>query len=208
MSAFVSSGIKILIFIASSIYEINSFAQADCHKVDQVTYFNVVKNGYTLDFSWGTASGVNSLDFIIETSRSAETWTVLDYLKGNNALEYSLKGLIPKWSSAYYRLKVEDGGEEYTYSKPVKVTMYYRDLEDLVVYPNTLLPNTNIKLKFNKEISRGSKVSVFTINGVHQFDQVLQKDTEVIELLPLEEGNYFIEIIDAPDVLRMKIVVK
>lgn len=204
---------KILVFLVPLFFIISAFSIAYSKGSfsafnDQVVYFNVIKSGYTLDFKWATSPDVHIFNFTVETSQSAEIWTPLNHLKAGRAKEYSLKGLTPKWSTAYYRLKVTDVNGNHSYTKPVKVSLYYRNLDDLMVYPNPLSSNAQTKLKFSRKLLRGSKISVFSINGVHQFDQVLQKDTEIIELPPLEAGNYFIEIVDASDVLRLKIAVK
>lgn len=215
MSAYASEFGKVFVFLISPFFVIHVFAHTITGSEvfhdpsnDQVIYFNVQKNGYTLDFKWGTSPDAYVFDFTIETSKSTEVWAPLNNIRASEAREYRLKGLTPKWSTAYYRLKIRDTKGKYSYTKPVKVSLYYRDLDNLTVYPNPLSSNVSTKLKFSRQILRGSKVSVFSINGIHQFDHVIQKDTDIIELPPLEAGNYFIEIADASEVQRLKVAVK
>ncbi|UII30362.1 T9SS type A sorting domain-containing protein [Fulvivirga ulvae] len=215
MSSFVFIIRKILIFLIPSFFVFISFAHTTSFPErvsnpfsDLVVYFNVAKNGYTLDFKWTTSPDADIRDFTIETCQSDDSWTTLDHIKASDAREYCMKSLAPKWSTAYYRLKIIDAKGGYSYTKPVKISMYYRNLDDIMVYPNPLSSNVNTKLKFNRIMLSGTKISVFSTNGVQLSDQVLQKDTEIIELPPLEAGNYFIEIVDTAEVLRLKIAVK
>lgn len=216
MSAIVFRGKIILIFLFATAFTVNIFSKASFIYnlsdpfADQVLYFKVVKKGYTLDFNWATSPNADAIEFTVESSKSAEVWEPLRkvIVDRQSTTRYSLNGLTPKWSTAYYRLKVTDSKGEFFYTKPIKISMYYRDLDNVMVYPNPLVSNAPVKLKFNRPILNGSKISVYSINGKHQFDQVINETTETIELPPLDAGNYLIEIIGASDVSRVKVVVK
>jgi hypothetical protein len=132
----------------------------------ELIFFNAqLKNG-KVDLSWATQTERNNKEFVIERSKNAIDFEVVNVIKGAGnsmvKLNYSSIDTKPFSGVSYYRLKQVDFSGDLSYS-PIAVIVNNDDNKKVIIYPNPSNGNVAINLVGFKSID--AVVNVFDESG-------------------------------------------
>lgn len=161
---------------------------------------NVIK------FNWTTLSEKNNDFFTLEKSEDAETWTIVQKLKGagNSSRKISYQTVDEKYSSGihYYRLKQTDYDGTYNYSDIIWVNVEDKN-KTLVV---NLFPNPfNSELQVETNSDHKKQIQVTSSSGEMILNKSFTEKT-ILELSQFPSGMYFLEVTDGTHQSHQKIV--
>lgn len=149
---------------------------------------------------WETAVENNSSKFIIERSTdNINFYTVgsMPTTGSSNGNLYS-KEFIQPIGIAYYRLKIQYTNGTYDYSSSVSSNNKCNEIEYMRVYPNPVVNNENLNLRFTTSYNGLAELMIFKNNGQRVFKNTVQVKTGVndmkIEVKNLINGTYFINL--------------
>jgi hypothetical protein len=150
---------------------------------------------------WETSSENNSSSFILEQSsddihfHTITTIPIKGSIKGNI---YS-KEIIQPIGISYYRLKIMHANGTFEYSLSDSMNNKCNEIEYMKVYPNPVVKNENINLRFTTSYNGIAQLMIFRNNG----QKIFSKDVQVkpgtnnlkVEIKNLINGTYFINLL-------------
>jgi hypothetical protein len=150
---------------------------------------------------WATSIENNSSIFIIEQSEDNINFRTISSLAtsgSSNGSRYA-KEVPQPFGIAYYRLKIQHANGTYEYSTAISVNNTCHGLENMRVYPNPVVDNEKINLRFATSYEGSAELVIVSNTG----QQVLKKYVQVksqnnlltIDINHLIHGAYFINII-------------
>lgn len=167
--------------------------------------FRAIRTGKTAGLFWNTASENNSKGFNIEKSADGITYQLLDFVatkaaggNSSNGLNYFYEDKKPLMSANYYRIKLLDLDDKFSYSKTALVRFNTSGSFFINnVYPKPALSTLHVAMEAGK-ITNGSLLitdlsgKVFT-----QKSLVLNKGNNLVTLdvSSLAKGIYVLKII-------------
>jgi len=120
--------------------------------------------------TWSTASEKNSDRFEVQHSITGKVWKDLGVVaaKGESAaiLNYSFPHLDVARGSNYYRLKMIDKDQTYTYSRIRSIE--FLPLVSLVMYPNPTINNLTLRVE---DIEKVQRIQLIDMSGNSLYDQ-------------------------------------
>lgn len=144
--------------------------------------------------SWSTTEEMNSDFFQIEKSLSGTDWYTVgrqkSYGESRSIKEYHFTDTRPYGNLSYYRLKIVDLDQTFTYSPIRAVNGKSSQSPSMIVFPNPAKRRLTISVC---EITSVEKVVLVNTSGiiVHQQSDLT---TEVLHLPALPEGLYVIRV--------------
>ena len=147
---------------------------------------------------WETYSEINISNFELEVSTDAEHWNKINVqqAKGssNGIGQYSYMDSNPSTGINYYRLKITEKDNSFTYSE-IKVVNFGLGLASLVVYPNPANNYITIELS-------GAEDTLFSLDIINMLGQEVTAFSSVrglslgllINLDEYSDGMYLIEV--------------
>ena len=157
--------------------------------------FNAERNGTSVNLTWKTEQELNSRGYEIQRSSdniNFETIGIVASKSANSSIAqyYSFTDNTNSFSEmSYYRLKMVDLDETFTYSyvRTVKGSGFK---SEIVLFPNPASSNEKITIG---NISEPSKIMVFDNTG--RLIQQTSTTSTSIDLNNLQKGNYFVKIL-------------
>jgi uncharacterized repeat protein (TIGR01451 family) len=158
------------------------------------------------EVKWYTVAEENTSNFIIERSIDGKTFDVIGSLKSkgntNNRTEYLFEDNLASLDiekSIYYRIKMIDIDNKYSYSNTIKLTKLNSNTNKLVIFPNPF--KEKLAIKFMSSETSEIEIKLKDLNGKtikQQRSQVGKgyNDFSINELEDLSSGQYFIIITD------------
>lgn len=139
--------------------------------------------------NWTLDSKFNIKTIIIEKSFDAQKWLKVDAvaINENNNYSYIDKNLTQS-SKIYYRLKMVDYDESFTYSNIVTLTN--QKTAEIMIYPNPTVDIINIK----NNNSVNNTIEIYNTLGLLVKQQ--KSDANYVDVHDLPRGNYFLMIKD------------
>lgn len=140
---------------------------------------------------WLTAEEENTSHFEIQRSADAKTWTALPELVpagGEGSHQYSAIDSKPLSGINYYRLRMMDLDQKFTYSRVVSVDFSKTGLEPVVLYPNP----TAGKLLIRASNRKWKDVRLFSTSGAQIYAS--GKMTHSLDLSQFAAGAYWVTI--------------
>jgi hypothetical protein len=100
---------------------------------------------------------------------------------------------------SYYRLKIEQASGLFEYSKTDSLINKCNEIEYMRVFPNPVVSDQNINLRFTTSYTGIAQMMIFKMNG----QKILSKSVQVksgtneisIEIKNLISGSYFINLL-------------
>ena len=149
---------------------------------------------------WETSSESTSSIFIVEKSidkidfQPIETVSTIN-LSGGNVYT---REIVQPLGMTYYRLGIKQANGEIEYSKVDSIKNKCNEIEYMLVYPNPVVGNQHLNLRFTTTYNGVAQLIIFKING----QKVLNKSVQVksginemkIDLSNLINGTYFINL--------------
>lgn len=163
--------------------------------------FTSQKNGNEISLSWITGDENNCKNFIVEKSYDGINFEKIGLVNAKNNLinNYNfldnINYLITENSTFFYRLKMVDVDNSFTYSKIIKVLLTLKNNLNVNIYPNPV--SSNIYL--NIHIAQFAKdINGYFYNDLGQllFTQKLKNGLNQISINNLNKGIYHILILD------------
>ncbi|WP_353718746.1 T9SS type A sorting domain-containing protein [Dyadobacter sp. 676] len=145
--------------------------------------FKVSKEGSTASLNWQTTEETNSKVFEVQRSADGKKWTAIGtrQAKGesNVLVTYSFTDDRPLGGRSFYRLKMIDFDDTFTYSRIQSIN--FADEISIEIYPNPAAEKVNIKAN---DLSGISQVEIVAASGVkvYQSDKVLSGSIDVKHL--------------------------
>jgi hypothetical protein len=161
---------------------------------------------------WETANEKNVSHFEIEKShdKSNFVYTGKTIAKGNTAMNnlYDFIDTNPYDGSNYYRLKIMDIDQQYTYSNVILIQKNVLNTSIAAMYPNPAFNMINIDLNIAKTEKTSIQLLDMTGRLVREFNVTLEKGfaTHSIDLASIAKGQYMIRIPLSNTVLLSKFI--
>jgi hypothetical protein len=150
--------------------------------------------------TWATASEKNTNYFYVERSTDATNWEKIIQVKAaensNRTLYYETDDNEPIYGTSYYRLKIIDLDNSFSYS-PIK-SIYRTKKEAFVIfYPNPTIGILNLSSSYT---SGEIKYKIFDVTGKELSVNITNQTNDKItfDFSNLAKGLYFINV-TAPD---------
>lgn len=150
---------------------------------------------------WETSGENSSSNFIIEQSMDKIHFRSISSMSttGSPGGNIYTKEIVQPIGIAYYRLKIEQVNGSYEYSDIDSLINKCNEIEYLRVYPNPVVGNQNINLRFTTSYVGIAQLMIFKLNG----QKILSKSVQVtsginemsIEIKNLINGSYFINLL-------------
>ncbi len=143
---------------------------------------------------WKTANEVNTKEFIIEKSIDGQNFTKIATVpaKSNGAGNYSYNENEKLLSRVYYRLKMIDNDDSFTYSHIISLSDH--ETNTLAIYPNPV--NTSFTIVFTDKNLLQTKASLIDIQGKKIKQFVLNNFQQQIDFNNFPGGVYFLQFTD------------
>ncbi|MFH1321979.1 MAG: T9SS type A sorting domain-containing protein [Bacteroidota bacterium] len=184
--------------------------------------FNAVCNDGITQINWSTASESNNDYFTVEKAINPQgfenpvglvlNWETVTYVAGagnsNQTIQYSLIDYEPYGGISYYRLKQTDFDGMYDYSHLSKVECIHDKNDELIIYPNPVKNELNIKCDFLaksgakmsiQEIASQKETPLFKIYDAYgkQIKSVeIKGEYTKINATNISEGIYFWQLVN------------
>jgi hypothetical protein len=170
--------------------------KAECFELPVIlSEFKVRKQEQTVLISWKTTREINSDRFEIERStdpkNSFEKIATVKSHDTESGAQYQFEdNQLPQAESVYYRLKMIDQDETFSYSKiqSVKAEQYIVT----EIYPNPTSDYINIKTSNWKNVQ---SFNILDMNGTSVLNFTGSHLSSKIDISKLKSGNYLIDII-------------
>jgi hypothetical protein len=141
---------------------------------------------------WATTSETNSSHFEIERSVDARQWETVGRMgaaeNANKRITYDFTDHQPPYGSIYYRLKMVDLDETFTYSQIRSLSM---GRAMLTLYPNPVVGKMRIN---DANSARISKVVIYSKTGTVVYSKEGPVSHE-IDLSGLQTGAYLVTLV-------------
>ena len=167
-------------------------------------------NSGNTELKWETANEINVSHFEIEKSHDKLNfiYTGKTIAKGNTAMNnlYDFIDTNPYEGSNYYRLKIMDIDQQYTYSNVIMIQKNVLNTSIAAVYPNPASNMIHIDLNIAKTEKTNIQVLDMTGRLVREFNVTLEKgfSTHQLDLASIANGQYMIRIPISNSVLLSK----
>ena len=150
---------------------------------------------------WETTSENASSKFIVEQSTDNINFHSIASLSTTNSSGGNLytKEIVQPIGMSYYRLKIEQANGLIEYSKTDSLINKCNEIQYMRVFPNPVVSDQNINLRFTTSYTGIAQVMIFKMNG----QKILSKSVQVksganemkIEIKNLINGSYFINLL-------------
>ena len=168
--------------------------------VELIHFTAVPVNNEVVDVDWVTGSEVNNDYFVVEKSKDAVNYLVLDSVKsygnGNssNQQSYKLIDKQPYSGISYYRLKQVDFDNTHSYSNIEIVN--FEGLEIISLFPNPSDGEVNITIKssFEGTIQLTIYDALGKLNYSKEFN-INEGNTQISNVITGAMGKYFVSVV-------------
>lgn len=167
--------------------------------------FDAAKSESAVQLTWATSSETNSAHFDIERSADARIWNAIGKISAgeftNTLSEYNFADLSPARGTNYYRLKMVDMDETYSYSQIRSVSLQGAAVR---IYPNPVSDRLIIE---DAQMEEMQQLTLYNVSGQAVYTK---KDVtkNSIEMSGLPKGVYILTIIYKSGVKMSRTVVK
>lgn len=168
--------------------------------------FSAVHSDGQVSLNWVTRSETDN-NFLVERSADGLTWEAMtlnvEVKSGDANYYYNCVDPSPYTKEiSYYRLKQTDSKGDYPYSDIVAVEM--ETPTKVKLYPNPVV--SYVQIISDSKTTRESTVSFYNMAG-HLVKQITGNiNTQLIDVMDLETGNYFAVIDSGTKVSRVQFV--
>lgn len=156
-----------------------------------LTDFKALKENTSVKLSWSTTEETNSERFDIERSKTGKQWEIIGSIaaQGESKVrnEYYFTDSNPSNGNNYYRLKMIDSDQTFSYSRINQLSV---DNFKISVYPNPATDFILIEAADQKDVSN---IQLFDINGFRVYNSG-EKSINAIDVRNIKAGIHLIKI--------------
>ena len=161
---------------------------------------DMIQNNTIAKLNWQIANPENVSRYEIQRSDlKDETWMVLGTLSHDDKrLNYYFSDHNPKRGENYYRLKMIDLDDSYTWSPIISLFFDKADIAEVDLFPNPTFSNQSFFVSIDSEISQEVEIQVIGQVGqqIQRFNFVIEEFQQdfPIDIPSLPSGYYIIRI--------------
>lgn len=178
----------------------------------KMLYFDVIDNKSSALLKWSTGAELNNHFFKIQRSSNALEYEDIGIVKGagnsSSIKHYTYNDIFPPSGTIYYRLvQIDTDGKETVYGPLAFKNKISKT--DLVIYPNPVT-NSNPVVTIESQ-NPLENVRIYNNGGKLLRELIiLQSDTRhaEINIVDLQEGLYYISVINDGKIERAKLLIK
>ncbi len=167
--------------------------------------FTGLKNDGVTNFSWKTASEINSDHYVIERSSDGIHYESIGRVEalGNSSsvLSYSFTDEHPLPGNNYCRLKIVDKDESFEFSKTIVIDFTEKENNKISLYPNPVYDVLSLLTD-----GSASKVKILNINSQTLFETNIQSAKSQIDVSKLPQGIYLLRFENENNAQTVKFV--
>ncbi len=153
--------------------------------------FHAVKEQTTVHLNWSTSDETKSKSFDIERSSSGKLWEVIGSVQAqgesNTRHAYYFTDSNPHFGSNYYRLKMIDLDQTFSFSK---ITQLRIEEFNIRIFPNPVCDFLTIE---TGDIHGINRIRIVDINGLCILD-LEDKISSVVDVRTLNAGTHLLQI--------------
>lgn len=163
--------------------------------------------------NWSTATESNNQGFEIQRATGDQlqmgNWTSIGYVEGNGnsqqQIDYSFVDQYPESETNYYRLKQYDYDGSFVHTLVISVRLPH--LPQFQVYPNPVT-NDYFRVMYAGENLESAKLLILTTSGQLVKQVFLSNFKQQIEVDGLDQGTYFVQIINGKEGFMQKLIIQ
>lgn len=146
--------------------------------------------------NWQTSAEINSSKFIIEHSVNGTDFLTVGNLaaagNGNSIMNYSFIHVNPSKGINYYRLKIIDIDEKFSYSKVIVITLNNKN-GFWTIFPNPIVTNS-FTIDAGMEISMPMAYNIYNLSGKLIKQGIIVRNRQTITINKFQSGIYFLKL--------------
>jgi hypothetical protein len=164
-----------------------------CVLASSLTNFSATANKCAASLSWAATNESDLKNYEVQTSNDGIIFKTIATILPTNASSYSFENNAVSGKS-FYRLKLNDRDNTFTYSKIVPVIISC-DSVSINVYPN---PASDF-LHVNISSIALSRALVYNTDGKLMYNAILQNGDNTIDIKNLPKGMYVVKVLNDAD---------
>jgi Secretion system C-terminal sorting domain len=164
-----------------------------CVLATTLTDFSVKSNKCNADLNWAAADEIDLKNYEVQTSNDGTIFKTIATILPTNASNYSFENKTVSGKS-FYRLKLNDKDNTFTYSKIVPVTINC-DNVFVSVYPNPVSDILHVNINSNSL----SRAVIYNASGKNISTTILQNGDNTINVKNLPNGMYVVKVLSDND---------
>lgn len=143
--------------------------------------------------NWKTASEVNTLNFEVQRSTDAKTFTQIGTVNalGSGNHQYSYQDATSYYGNVYYRLRMNDIDGSFAYSKIISVAN--GEASRVRVYPNPAIELIDLKVP---QTLIQSKATLYDVTGRPLQSITITANMQQVSIKSLRSGVYILKFAD------------
>ncbi len=165
--------------------------------------FSAVLKNKSAYLTWSTENEFNNKYFDVERSEDGINFKKIASVNGNGTTSltqyYQYKDYVNTTASIiYYRLKIVDLNEKFTYSKIVPLKLMGTLTGQILVYPNPFIDNLKMSINISQDGNAQYRLLSFDGKEIFTRKTFVQKGLNIImanDLGNISSGNYILEIV-------------
>lgn len=181
------------IYYLFSLLFLFSFSEINAVPCPEIATINGGANKITVDYDPGTIDCPNMPNTITTLENGGATWTLSSCIPAQNTAFYNLtSGTAPAVGGTF---TIDTGFDSScTYNNSVlPISDFELSVGSMNIYPNPLMKNNILNLKFGLNIS--AKISIYNVTGkLALVDEINNSDNKQIDTSSLTNGIYFLKI--------------
>jgi hypothetical protein len=164
-----------------------------CVLASSLTNFSVKSNKCNADINWSAADEIDLKNYEVQTSIDGTIFKTVATILPTNASSYSYENKALSGKS-FYRLKLNDRDNTFTYSKIVPVTISCDNVY-VNVYPNPVSDILHLNINSNSI----SRAVIYNASGKNISTTILQNGDNMIDIKNLPKGMYVVKVLADTD---------
>lgn len=167
--------------------------------------FEVIPVNNTTKIKWSTSQEIDFKGFAIEKSTDGIAFEEIGYVNGHDnsgkTNEYYFQDMQNTTAISYYRLKMIDIDDKYSYSKIEKVIRTCSN--EISIYPNPCTMILNILMPENTQTST---IEIYAMDGRKIIAEKSNELTHKIDINSLTKGTYMLRVFNNEKAFTTKFV--
>ena len=166
----------------------------------KVTSFSVSAFNCNTLLKWETSSENRSSTFILEKSLDKIDFQPIESIStiSSSGGNIYTREVVQPLGMTYYRLGIKQPNGEIEYSKVDSIKNKCNEIEYMLVYPNPVVGNQQMNLRFTTAYNGVAQLVIFKFNGQKVINKPVQVKSGInemkIDLSNLINGTYFINL--------------
>jgi Secretion system C-terminal sorting domain len=164
-----------------------------CVLATTLTDFSVRSNICDANLNWAAADEIALKNYEVQKSNDGIIFKTVATILPTNATNYSFENKAVSGKS-FYRLKLNDRDNSFTYSKIIPVTINCNTVP-VSVYPNPVSEILHVKVNSNSL----NRVAIYNTSGKNISTAILQNGDNIIDIKNLPKGMYVVKVLNGTD---------